>query len=427
MYCVPSTHVHSPNLPETRVPTSHPLFPIPSTRHDSSSISPRPTPLVDQTLTLSCMWGDCQARFSSLSDLVGHVNLEHLRLPSNTTSSPPNRIPDVDPSHLSCLWRDCNIYPSSESIPTSSSGDTADGMRSILANHLLHDHLGSYHFHGSLDSPRQELESVQTQPALVLDTSECSPTPPPPWDSLSGTHQCCWQSCGQKFCTFEDLTSHITNIHVGGGKAQYECLWQGCNRNGENGFSSKQKICRHLQVIGFTTAVLDNQLMSSPSTSLIQAIDPINVISASSISQKLQPCNSICAGTPKKVSLCVIYLFAALIIGTHKNHTLATFPDAENHLLSLVRLPFTSVPITGTNRSNVNTATSMCQRYCFPKVQISHKLSELSPSRRIYPNMYVPLNLTGGRAEVASTASNPHRRASLCMYRTWMQQVFRAA
>ena len=37
---------------------------------------------------------------------------------------------------------------------------------------------------------------------------------------------------------------------VGGGRAHYDCFWEGCSRNGDNGFASKQKISRHMQVRG---------------------------------------------------------------------------------------------------------------------------------------------------------------------------------
>ncbi|EEB87957.1 hypothetical protein MPER_14474, partial [Moniliophthora perniciosa FA553] len=45
----------------------------------------------------------------------------------------------------------------------------------------------------------------------------------------------------------EELTEHLTAAHVGSGKPHYECLWKGCTRNGTNCFTSKRKICRHLQ------------------------------------------------------------------------------------------------------------------------------------------------------------------------------------
>lgn len=229
--------------------SSQPSF---ANRARSSSIAPCLSTTLDQTVALSCMWGDCQARFTSLSDLVGHVNLEHLRLPSSPIASPTSikPIPGPDLSRLSCLWRDCNIYPSSESIPTSSSGDQVDGILNILANHLLHDHLGSYRSYESLPAPTYKLDHYvePTQPIVIPESTDGSLSPSSCQEECPEIHICCWQSCKESFSTLEDLTSHITIVHVGGGKAQYECFWEGCSRNGSNGFSSKQKICRHLQV-----------------------------------------------------------------------------------------------------------------------------------------------------------------------------------
>ena len=67
----------------------------------------------------------------------------------------------------------------------------------------------------------------------------------------SGTCCCHWTGCpeaGFDFGSSESLTAHITAQHVGSGKKTYDCFWDGCDRNGEKSFPSKQKILRHLQV-----------------------------------------------------------------------------------------------------------------------------------------------------------------------------------
>ncbi|RDB23741.1 Zinc-responsive transcriptional regulator ZAP1 [Hypsizygus marmoreus] len=219
----------------------------------ASRLSPGP-PTTIPLLPLACMWGDCHARFGSLTDLVGHVNLEHLRLPAgpDSTSSPqidPFTGCQNDSSNVSCLWRDCNLYPTSSSIPSSSSGKQPDGMLNILANHLLHDHLGQPFCPSVIPDGEQKPAPATSGPIQPVRASNGPHpiTPPLSRQQSPGTHRCQWQSCQQCFDTFEDLTSHITAVHVGGGKARYDCFWEGCNRNGSNGFSSKQKICRHLQ------------------------------------------------------------------------------------------------------------------------------------------------------------------------------------
>jgi hypothetical protein len=67
----------------------------------------------------------------------------------------------------------------------------------------------------------------------------------------SGQFCCHWTGCseaGFDFGSSDSLTAHITAQHVGSGKKTYDCFWDGCDRNGEKSFPSKQKILRHLQV-----------------------------------------------------------------------------------------------------------------------------------------------------------------------------------
>jgi hypothetical protein len=66
--------------------------------------------------------------------------------------------------------------------------------------------------------------------------------------TCSGTHPCRWKDCGLTFHSCDDLTAHISGDHIGGGKAHYNCFWDDCSRNGTQGFQSKQKISRHIQV-----------------------------------------------------------------------------------------------------------------------------------------------------------------------------------
>jgi hypothetical protein len=93
-------------------PAEPEISPIPA-NHDVSH-SPSSPFIPTQTLVLACMWGNCQARFASLSDLVGHVNLEHLRLPSAPfpASASPNTVSEAqsDSSRPSCLWRNCTEF-----------------------------------------------------------------------------------------------------------------------------------------------------------------------------------------------------------------------------------------------------------------------------------------------------------------------------
>jgi len=217
-------------------------------------------PMTIQPSMVTCMWGNCNASFSSLPDLVGHVNLQHLRIPlpapplSTHSSGIQQHDPNPSMEALSCLWGDCNLYPSPDSIPGPSSGYQFDTALSILASHLFQDHLGLPD-----NIPISNVLAIQLPAPFDTAPSIGIPTPPdsastsssessgPVFHECSGTHVCNWQSCSQTFMSCDELTAHITSVHVGAGKAHYECFWGGCKRYGDHGFSSKQKICRHIQ------------------------------------------------------------------------------------------------------------------------------------------------------------------------------------
>lgn len=278
--------VPSPSSFVTSAPSALPS-PAPSTHHpfsvDHSDASANRLP---------CMWGDCNACFATMNELVGHVNLQHLRLPPpsgapSTSTDPqlavsPQRAQLDDANPLSCLWADCQVYPTPDSIPGPSSGDHAGSVLGVLANHLLQDHLGlaSRSLNTSvLPAPQSQsqsqLQSEQPfQPSSAPQSTPLSPvvsgplTPAPEHDcSAPHAHVCRWKDCGTSFDSCDALTTHITSAHVGGGKAHYDCYWEGCARHGDNGFASKQKICRHLQVCGTLENVVRrnaNLVLSEP-------------------------------------------------------------------------------------------------------------------------------------------------------------------
>ncbi|KAF8557814.1 hypothetical protein OG21DRAFT_1406600 [Imleria badia] len=185
------------------------------------------------------MWANCGSVFNGLSDLAGHVNLQHLSAVDSQNHALPVQS-QHDPS-LSCHWGDCAMFPSSSSIPTSSSACSDDDVLNTLAAHLMQDHLG-LHF------PFPPLATLESPPPDTPDPVHQPPvSPSPPSHDCSGTHTCKWKECTETFSSCDDLTTHIASVHIGGGKAHYECFWEGCNRHGETGFSSKQKISRHIQ------------------------------------------------------------------------------------------------------------------------------------------------------------------------------------
>lgn len=255
-----------------------------------------------------CRWDGCRQSYASLSELIGHVNLSHLAgtngIPqhpqephlSQPTQAQPEvfagkpELHDTSKAPVSCLWDDCSLFLSPENIAGPSTSSELSNMIAALECHLLQDHLGLQthchphpHPHPHAAPPaHQALGSSSLSNALCypchdnigLLTSSSDPSPSPhlgatalasPATSASSllpltptssppseihqdlAHQCKWQSCAMAFGSSEDLTTHLTAVHVGGGKAHYECFWDGCDRHGDKGFSSKQKVCRHLQ------------------------------------------------------------------------------------------------------------------------------------------------------------------------------------
>jgi len=200
----------------------------------------------------------------------------------------------------SCHWGDCHVYPTVENVP-GSSDRPLDAALGVLAAHLWEYHFGlptppsQFDFPSTavsavtqtVISPVQSLlkdvvPEVRTSP-VEAEMMDLVPLPIPTpleaaevdadaftspqvhdhaidptrdqdhvsdhgHDCATTDHPCRWLDCQGRFASCEALMAHLTAEHVGGGKNHYGCFWDGCGRNGENGFKSKQKICRHLQV-----------------------------------------------------------------------------------------------------------------------------------------------------------------------------------
>ncbi|CAE6441106.1 hypothetical protein ACGC1H_003670 [Rhizoctonia solani] len=262
---------HHNSLPPAPVPG--PSFSTaPTPELSPADYFPHLTP-VSSAGSFACLWNDCGQSFPTLGELVGHVNLAHLRLPTSEPThdhahgAPACHIAPApeqasQPDVLACLWSDCAITPA----PLDTAG-TDNASLCALASHLFHDHLhlptqptiDIFNLNPPL-SP--STASVPTPAAQTLSpSSRTSPIPSSsaPSHSHKGkekaspvpdsqTHTCRWTGCSETFPTCAALTDHLSSVHVGRGKASYDCHWADCNRHGEkNGFSSKQKVLRHLQ------------------------------------------------------------------------------------------------------------------------------------------------------------------------------------
>lgn len=227
--------------------------------HHDLYLPSRQSPLKPSSLP-SCMWDSCQGSFPSISELVGHVNshlINSLPSPAHTGNASMPYQPQ-SPTSMTCLWGDCN----------SSYSSWPDDFE-LLAQHLMNDHLGlpaPYPYPPPLPGPssqqltlspvsvpqsahQSDILNVQSP---LLETSSSSEsrasTPISRSDTSSEVVVCRWKDCGKYFPSCDELTAHINADHIGGGKAHYECFWDQCTRNGSQGFQSKQKISRHVQV-----------------------------------------------------------------------------------------------------------------------------------------------------------------------------------
>ena len=235
---------------------------------------------------LICLWAACGRPFDTPQHLVTHVNTVHLQLSLSNEGLGSQRLPfHAQPSisndgctnlqgleFLSCLWDNCDRYPTPSQVPGPSIGNVVEAAKGFLASHIQQDHLGIPTSH---QSPRGELginmldeksvdSDVTSRGSHSVSSIQVHRGGSPPSSSdvrsaqslanaVLGASQylCKWQPCllaDMPFSSPAELTSHIADVHVGVGNSRYHCWWEGCNRNGNSGFVSKQKILRHLQV-----------------------------------------------------------------------------------------------------------------------------------------------------------------------------------
>lgn len=218
----------------------------------------------------TCMWGNCSAQFPSSDELIQHVNSQHLMLSLQEDVPACNQSHEEVHKKFSCLWRDCQeFFPD---LVDASSRNRLHPPYDKFTVHILSEHLGYPGPHAPPlpkypdDYPEEYLDMYapsfpSSSEAAPSDSSRSESVPSRSvTPQISGPeqesshrcdkeiHVCQWTDCGQAFGTCNDLTAHLSQMHVGSGKPHYDCYWGQCGRNGQNGFTSKQKICRHLQV-----------------------------------------------------------------------------------------------------------------------------------------------------------------------------------
>ncbi|KAL1755218.1 hypothetical protein FB107DRAFT_262627 [Schizophyllum commune] len=195
--------------------------------------------------TANCMWAGCHRTFTSVQALAAHVNAEHLALvtPADPLSAPI------------CQWNECALQPQAswQAQSAAFSPDAFPFARQQLAEHFLQHHLGVSQAHatmllrGDTRAPGTPSRSPSQEPGTGASTDNEEPAAAGEHDCATAAHVCQWRGCKATFDSCAALTEHLDKVHVVGGRSRYDCFWGTCERNGERGFSSKQKICRHLQ------------------------------------------------------------------------------------------------------------------------------------------------------------------------------------
>lgn len=204
-----------------------------------------------------CLWGKCRLLLSSPQDLASHLTTDHLnQYFGQHYGQPSDCLVPTDGSQVDipCLWNNCNVYyplvSPTAAGPSNSGHVSTETTHFDLLRHIQHDHVET------LPIP---IEAVQ----ISLNGDQCSDfdighghANALPSGSISGSLGdktelfCRWRDCplaDVAFASPADLTQHLTDAHVGMGNSRYHCHWADCHRHGESGFSSKQKILRHIQ------------------------------------------------------------------------------------------------------------------------------------------------------------------------------------
>ncbi|ORY87140.1 hypothetical protein BCR37DRAFT_376547 [Protomyces lactucae-debilis] len=154
----------------------------------SDALQPPDPQLPDSHVPFHCHWNACDLAFFDATQFDQHFWVEHAHQQAQQQQQ----------QSLHCAWNDCAVAPPNETA---------------LFDHVKHDHV--------------ETETHHRCKWLVPDANgQCHP-------------------CGACLPTVEELSLHISELHVGKRKKSYVCGWQGCERH-QRPFTQRQKMMRHL-------------------------------------------------------------------------------------------------------------------------------------------------------------------------------------
>ncbi|KAJ3087213.1 zinc-finger protein [Quaeritorhiza haematococci] len=210
----------APQIPPSTTDRPTPPAKAPALPQRPSSSSPA------SAFLHSCKWALCSlSNFFSVDELIRHLCLDHLSKLRNvghpTRTIPQALLPSVGTTSAAREGAWSNSQYASNTC--SQLSEPPQGQTPGCSN-IANSNNNQYY---------------TIAPALSAGPSSSSiPSLKP--------HGCWWLDCGTRFDTFDELTDHVSERHIGSGKSEYVCLWRGCDRGGKP-FAQRQKVMRHIQ------------------------------------------------------------------------------------------------------------------------------------------------------------------------------------
>ncbi|KAI8815867.1 uncharacterized protein EV422DRAFT_547890 [Fimicolochytrium jonesii] len=192
-----------------------------------------------------CHWATCTAEFRTSDELVPHISKLHLS--ANRIGHVYKRLqPHGQDESLTMVDTDTSEderYATDHSYtPTTTSGAAGPSTQTVEPTAKAPAAARSSFYHAckwalcSLSSFFSVDELFQHLCSDHLDMKAGD----------LDAHGCLWRGCGQRFHTFDELTDHVSEEHIGSGQSEYICLWENCDRD-RKPFTQRQKVMRHIQ------------------------------------------------------------------------------------------------------------------------------------------------------------------------------------
>ncbi|KAI9199621.1 uncharacterized protein BJ171DRAFT_427485 [Polychytrium aggregatum] len=183
-----------------------------------------------------CQWATCTARFNSSDELLPHISKLHLSA-----------------NHLSTLWTKKEIEQIQETEANMSEAGPSAQTIDPLVDSLETEEQGLVPY-GPIENPSRSFYHVCRWALCTLRSffsidelvRHLCNDHLPSGTSNSKPHGCLWDACSERFNTFDELTDHLSEHHIGNGSSVYVCKWKDCERHGKP-FAQRQKIMRHIQ------------------------------------------------------------------------------------------------------------------------------------------------------------------------------------